>query len=269
MRPCKKADAETTANVLNEYFTNFIPVLQWFSYQGPHFWKKVSQTLASSFGVKHCFSAVYAPWSNGTFEFVCKEVLRVMDAFNSETNNSFSVPAIQSIINISPSCRLGGPSTNTVHTGMPSRNPLTVVLTDCNFQGVETIDQARILQKLNINKLLELLDKMHKDVDETLSASRKNSVERHNAWTHVVPYKPSVGDYVVVARTHGPRTKTSTNLVGPRRISRILSDFTVDIENLLTNSTAVVHVFRVKPYAEASIGTLAEMQEGAQFTDRM
>ncbi len=28
LRPCKKADAETTANVLNEYLTTFIPVLQ-------------------------------------------------------------------------------------------------------------------------------------------------------------------------------------------------------------------------------------------------
>ncbi len=38
---------------------------------------------------------------------------------------------------------------------------------------METTDQARILQKLNINKLLESLDKMHKDVDMTLSATRK------------------------------------------------------------------------------------------------
>ncbi len=71
---------------------------------------------------------------------------------------------------------------------------------------METIDQARILQKLNIDKLLESPDKMHKDVDQTLSASRKNAVERHTGKTHVVPYKPTVGDYAVVARTHGPRT---------------------------------------------------------------
>ncbi len=53
---------------------------------------------------------------------------------------------------------------------MPSGNPLTVALTDCNIQGVETTDYARILQRLNIDKLLESLDEMHKDVDQTLSA---------------------------------------------------------------------------------------------------
>ncbi len=61
LRPCKKEDAQTTANVLNEYFITFIPVLQWFSDQSPHFYNKVMHTLASSPGVKHRFSTVYAP----------------------------------------------------------------------------------------------------------------------------------------------------------------------------------------------------------------
>ncbi len=47
LRPCKKEDAETTSKVLNEYFTTFIPFLQWFSDQGPHFCNKVMQTLES------------------------------------------------------------------------------------------------------------------------------------------------------------------------------------------------------------------------------
>ncbi len=43
-----------------------------------------------------------------------------------------------------------------------------MALTDCHIQDVETTHQAKILQKLNINKLLESLDKMHEDVDMTL-----------------------------------------------------------------------------------------------------
>ncbi len=61
----------------------------------------------------------------------------------------------------------------------------------------------------------------------------------------------------------------SNNWVGPRRIFRILSDFTVEIEHLLISATAVVHVCRVKPYADASVGTPAQMQEVAEFTDRI
>ncbi len=93
----------------------------------------------------------------------------MMHAFNSETLTpeadwSKPVPAIQSVIHHSPSRRLGGRTPITVHTGMPSGKPLTVVLTDCNIQGVESIDQARLQQKLGTDELLESLDKMHKDV---------------------------------------------------------------------------------------------------------
>ncbi len=48
LKPCKNADAETTSNVLMEYFSAFAPVLQWFSDQGRHFRNKVIQNLSTS-----------------------------------------------------------------------------------------------------------------------------------------------------------------------------------------------------------------------------
>ncbi len=133
-----------------------------------------------------------------------------MHEFNSETRTSEvdwpnSMQAIQSIIIDSPSRRLGGCAPITVHTGMIPGIRLTVALTRSNIQNVDSIDQASPKQKLSTDELLESLDKLHKDVDQALSATRQKAVGRHNAKTHVVPYKPIVGDYVVVARTHGPR----------------------------------------------------------------
>ncbi len=69
----------------------------------------------------------------------------MMHAFNSETHTleadwPNSVPAMQTIINNSFSRRLDGRAPITVHTGMPSGNPLTLALTECNMQGVETTD---------------------------------------------------------------------------------------------------------------------------------
>ncbi len=125
-------------------------------------------------------------------------------------------------MNNSPSCRLRGRAPITVHTGMPSGNAVTVALSGSKIRNVRSIDQARLQQKMNVDALLETLDQMHKDVDSSLSMSRKQAVERHNAKTHVVPYKATVGDYVVVARTQGPLPKMSTNWIGPRRVSSIL-----------------------------------------------
>ncbi len=51
-----------------------------------------------------------------------------------------------------------------------------------------------------MDALLETLDQMHKDVDSSLSTSWKQAIYRRNAKTHEIPYKPTVGDYVVVPR---------------------------------------------------------------------
>ncbi len=93
-----------------------------------------------------------------------------MHAFNSEiltpeADWPKSVPVIQSIIKNSPSRRLCGRAPIAVHTGMPSGNSLAVALTDCNTEGVESIGQARLQQKLSTDELLESLDRMHEDVD--------------------------------------------------------------------------------------------------------
>ena len=147
LRGCKHADASTTAEVLTEYFTTFVPVTKWFSDQGPHFCNKVMEMLAQSIGANHRFSTVYAPWSNGTVESVCKEVLRVMHALCAEmkipeTEWPRIVPAIQSIVNNSPARRLKNKAPITVHTGMTSGNPLTVALSTMGIRDVSSIDQA-------------------------------------------------------------------------------------------------------------------------------
>ena len=97
-------------------------------------------------------------------------------------------------VNNSPSRRLGGRAPITVHTGMPSGNPLTVVLTAWNVRNVQSFSQAQPLQKRNINLRLNSLDKIHKDVGDSLSDTRRKYVKRHNKKTHVVPYKSIVAD---------------------------------------------------------------------------
>ncbi len=91
----------------------------------------------------------------------------------------------------------------------------------------------------------------------------------HNGKTHVVPYKADRGDYVVLARTQGPRPKLFKNWIGPRRVSRILSDLIFELEHLLTGTIAVGHVCSIKPYADASFGTKAQMKDVTKFTDRI
>lgn len=274
LRACKHADAETTAEVLLEYFTTFTPVLTWFSDQGTHFKNNVMELLAKSLGARHLFSTAYVPWSNGTVESVCKQILRVMRAFSAEymvpeTEWPTTVPAIQSIINNSPSRRLGDRAPITVHTGIESGNPLHLALTSIGYLDATSANEAGSLQRLRIEELHDALDVIHKEVSCTLSESRKMAVDRHNAKTHIRHCNLSVGDFVVVARHRGARTKMSSNWVGPRRVVGVLSDFTYKIENLITLETESVHISRIKHYMDSLIGKSVEMRELAESADRV
>ena len=91
------------------------------------------ELLAKSFGARHRFSTAYVSSPNGKVESVCKQVLRVPRAICSEfnveeTDWTKSVSAVQSIINNSPSRRLGNRAPITVHTGMDPVNPLHLAL---------------------------------------------------------------------------------------------------------------------------------------------
>lgn len=77
--------------------------------------------------------------------------------------------------------------------------------------------------KLSIDDLLNALCNIHRELNETLSSTRKKAIERNNARIHVRSYLPTVDDYVVVAGTRGPRTKISANWVGPRHVISTLS----------------------------------------------
>eukprot|EP00171_Calliarthron_tuberculosum_P021806 IDg21806t1 len=144
-----------------------------------------------------------------------------------------------------------------------------MALAHTKTRNIQSIDEAQLLQNLNIDAVQKSLDDMHKEVSVTLYLSRKQAIERHNSKIYVISYKLVVGDYVVVARTHGPRTKMSTIWMGPRRVSRILSECTVELEHLLSESKSITHVCRIKPYADSLVGSALLMREVADFTDRI
>lgn len=78
-----------------------------------------------------------------------------------------------------------------------------------------------------------------------------------------------MGDYVLEARMHGPRTKISAEWVGPRRIVSILNNFTIKVEHLLTQKIVVVHIFRVQHYLDSCLDYDVQMRQLAEYSDRI
>jgi transposase InsO family protein len=76
--PCRTADAAATVDALMRWFAVFGVVLLWISDRGSHFKNEVVQRVQNELKAKHLFTTANCPWSNGTIESVCKQVIRAL-----------------------------------------------------------------------------------------------------------------------------------------------------------------------------------------------
>lgn len=138
------------------------------------------------------------------------------------------VPYIQSVIIKSPSCLLDNREPIEVHTDIKPASQLSIALASFKTRSVYSAEQFTILHKLEIDEVLQALDQIHKSFYKYLSTYCTQAVDCHNAKTHVLPFIFVVGDYVFVAQTRGLRTKMLYNWIGSCRITKVLSNFTVE-----------------------------------------
>ena len=135
--PFEVADSASTVDALMEWFSSFGVVMQWISDRGSHRKDEVVAGLSEKLRGSHHFTLPYCPWSNGTVEVVCRELLRVLRALTSEFQIHLRMwpsvfPLVQSILNNTPLARLGGRCPLTAFTGLPADSPLRAVKAEDN-----------------------------------------------------------------------------------------------------------------------------------------
>eukprot|EP00171_Calliarthron_tuberculosum_P022775 IDg22775t1 len=174
------------AEELIRWFAAFGVVEQWVSDRGTHFKNQLIRLLRESLKSEHHFTLAYCPWSNGTVEVVCRELLRATRALLSEFQLPQKcwpsvLPLVQSALNNSVLERLGNRCPLTAFTGLPQDSPLTTI-TCRRGKVIEThsIAEVRARQRINIDVIYEALDDMHKDISELSSKKQKSSVDSHN-----------------------------------------------------------------------------------------
>jgi transposase InsO family protein len=81
---CRTADAAATVDALMRWFAVFRVVLLWISDRDSHFKNKVVRRVQKDLKAKHPFATANCPWSNGTIQSTCKQVIRAFRAVLSE-----------------------------------------------------------------------------------------------------------------------------------------------------------------------------------------
>ena len=158
--PRTETTAEITADLLIKWFSAFGVVTQWVSDRGSHFKNEVVRLLQEKTKSSHHFTLAYCARSNGTFEVVCRELLRACRALLSEyqlpqTCWPSIMPVVQSALNNSLLDRLGNRCPLTVFTEHKQDILLaTVTRTMARKTQVLSIDDIRLAQLLRDCKRL-------------------------------------------------------------------------------------------------------------------
>ena len=146
--------------------------------------------------------------------------------------------------------------------------PFRVLLRTLHRGGLEIELQSLFILEWS-GVILSIKPSTPSQLRGTLSKYRKKAVDRHNKRTGVISCNLNLADCIVVVRTRGPRTKIPANWVGPRRVVQALSDNIFRVDYLITQETEDIHVSRIDRYADGLVGTPVQMNENADFSDRI
>jgi len=158
------------------------------------------------------------------------------------------VPTVQSALNNTALNRLGGVCPVSAFTSLPADTPLRAIKqVEGKFLKIFSIEAVRAKQLLEIKRVQDALEGMHRKISGLTSASRKKRIDLHNARTHVRTCNFDVGDYVLWGvKQRSIQRKLSLCWQGPRRVVRVLSDYLFETEDLRILNKTVVHGSRLK-----------------------
>jgi uncharacterized protein YueI len=247
-------------------------VLLWISDKGSHFKNKLVRQAHEELKAKHHFTTADSPWSNGTIESACKQVIRAFRTVLSdqkmykeewpEVDN-----LVQGALNNSLSTRLNKRTPMQVFTGHAETTPLALMLKD-NVPVNAPLDFIKAQKLLEVEKLSKAMTEIHAQVPEKATRNRKAAIQKHNDKTHVRSPNSQVGDYVLVAehRESGV-SKLQVKWKGPRRVASVESDYVFVAENLLTKELKTAHATRLRLNKDKELNVTVKLAKAAEHND--
>ena len=266
--PSKEASSEVVADSLILWFSSFGVVSDWVSDRGSHFKNELIKSLREQMKSGHHFTLAYCPWSNGTVEVVCRELIRTTRALLSEFQLPQSawpqvLPVVQSILNNTILQRLGKLCPLTAFTGLPQDTPVASIKSRIGKKiSMRSIEDIRSIQNEHVRKLQAALEDLHKQVEAESNKKRRSAIESHNRKTNIKPINFTEGDYVLrglVQRKSG--RKLSIKWSGPYRIVECRSNYIFVIQDLLTEERQESHGRRLRFFRNSSFQVTEELRE--------
>jgi transposase InsO family protein len=200
--PCRTADAAATVEALIRWVAVFGVVLLWISHRGSYFKNEVVRRVQKELKAKHHLTTANCPWSNGTIESACKQIIRAFCAVLSELKMYADewpevTNMVQSVLNNSLLTRLNKRKPMQVFTGHAKTTPLALMLKD-NVPVSAPLDFIKAQRLMEVEKSKDMTE-IHARVAKKATRDRKATIQKYNEKTHVRSPNFQVGYDVLVA----------------------------------------------------------------------
>jgi hypothetical protein len=167
------------------------------------------------------------------------------------------LPAIQAVLNNSPSSHRAGQTPLTAFTGQARDSP--VALTVLHPTANKSLSFIKAQQLAEISKFTTQVEQLHKEVSTQVSRQRKKQMEAHNANTNLVQPNFYEGDYVLRAVPKMRQHKLSLPWKGPYVVENIYENHTLRLRSLIQDVTFITHISRARIYSNVDHDLRQEM----------
>jgi hypothetical protein len=175
------------------------------------------------------------------------------------------LPAIQAVLNNSPSSHRAGHTPLTAFTGHARDTPLSLaVLHPIVNHSLSFIKAQQLAESA---KLTQKVEQLHKEVTDKVSRQRRKQMEAHNANTHLVQPNFSPGDYVLRAEPKRVQHKLTLICTGPDQVDKVFDNHTLRVNSLINGAQFITHVTRTRLYQDALLQTAEDLQADAHFNN--
>jgi hypothetical protein len=177
---CRTDAVAATVDELMQWLAAFGVVLLWISDRGSHVKNEVLRRVQKEPKANHHYTTAHFPWSNGTIESACKQVIRAFRAVLSELKMYADewpevVNLVQSVLNNSFSTRLNKRKPMRVFTGHAETTPLSLMLKD-NVPVNAPLDFIKAQKTMEVEKLAKAMTGIDEQVAEKATRGRKAAI---------------------------------------------------------------------------------------------
>jgi hypothetical protein len=280
--PCDSPTSANAVMALQWWIARFTKPKYLISDQGSHFTATVVNKLAKLFDVRQHFTIPYCPWSNGSVERVNRDIkalLKIMmrNTVHKQFNDwPYVLPVVMSVINSTPSSRLGNHAPKEVFLGLPKYNPFHVMYAP-HVKDLEVLNLNNEDIQAQFTTFVKSLEQLHVRIEKDVLVAAKKRSQQNATYTsenlavkqrrakelgkRITDLKPVdlvpnfvIGDYVLVAIPEAKHPhKLQAMWRGPYQITDVHHNFLYEVTHLTSDEVSIQHVTRLKFFSNKDL----------------